>query len=370
MIAGDPCALFLHQPTSTPVLLDRYLIRETSASFVTVASVLIAIFLAYSLTRFLTDAAEGLLQAREVAELTLYKSLIALEVLLPLAFYFGLIIAFGRLNLHNEITAIRAGGMQLLRAHRPLIVLGLLLAALVAALSLNVRPWAYNRIFELRDSARAASELDRIKPRRFYTYEGGNRTVYVEEAAADGRELGGVFIRTNDDGALEIISAPRGELEAFVSADRHRLTLTQASIFRSAGHDADLLGRFDALVLSLDAQRDIAFEYRTKSAATGALLASVQSDDRAELQWRLSTPVSTVLLTLTALLLTNARPREGRFARLPLAIGIYAVYYNLLGVARTWVEQESFVTLWWAPAVYAVLLAGFVLVRRRRTWPA
>jgi hypothetical protein len=63
------------------------------------------VFLAYSLTRFLTDAAGGLLRADEVALLTLYKSIIALEVLLPLALYFGLIVGFSRLNSHAELTA-------------------------------------------------------------------------------------------------------------------------------------------------------------------------------------------------------------------------------------------------------------------------
>ena len=41
----------------------------------------------------------------------------------------------------------------------------------------------------------------------------------------------------------------------------------------------------------------------------------------------------------TKLRLGDSKPREGRYTRIPIAIGVYAVYYNLLGVSRTWVEH-------------------------------
>ena len=42
------------------MVLDRYLLRKIGASFAAVAAALTVVFLAYSLTRFLTDAAGGL----------------------------------------------------------------------------------------------------------------------------------------------------------------------------------------------------------------------------------------------------------------------------------------------------------------------
>ena len=218
------------------MLLDRYLIREIGASFAAVAIILTVIFLAYSLTRFLADAAGGLLSAPEVARLTAYKSAIALEVLLPLAFYFGVIGGCGRLNQHNELIVLRACGVTKARRDRPLLLLGLLLAAVVAALSVNVRPWAYGAMFQLKDTAAASTELDRIKPQRFYLYEDRDRTVYVERSTDRGRALRGIFIRTRQADGLELITAPRGELAAFVSAERHRLVLHAAGEATRAAH--------------------------------------------------------------------------------------------------------------------------------------
>ncbi len=346
------------------MLLDRYLVREISVSSLAVAVVLTVIFLAYSLTRFLTEAAGGLIKATEVAHLTFYKSIIALEVLLPLALFFGLIVGCGRLNTYAELTAMQAAGLGRARLHRPLLLCGVLLAALVAGLSFSVRPWAYQAMFALKAQADASSDLDRIKAQRFYLYDDEQRAVYIETLAEGGRKLGGIFIRERNAGDIEVISAPSGRLEPYVTPDRHRLVLDEASVYRSSAGNSDFYGSFGTLTLSINAGRAIETEYRTKSASTAALFAATDANDRAELQWRLSTPVSTLLLAMTALSLTDLRPRQSRYTQVPLALAIYALYYNLLALARTWVEQDVVSTLWWVPA----LLASALLWRAAPTW--
>ena len=354
---------------SYAVLFDRYLIREIGLSSIGVAMALIAIFLAYSLSQFLTDAASGLFKAAEVAHLTFFKSLIALEVLLPLALYFGLIIGFGRLNTHTEIIAMHACGMSRNRMHRPLILLSILLATAVGTLSIVVRPWAYDAMYELRAQAKATSELGRIRSQRFYLFEEENRAVYVEDIGRNGKELVGIFIRNREANDVEVITSSTGRLEPFVTDTRHRLVLNDASIYKSTADASDFFGRFDTLTIFLNAERSVARDYREKAETTSALSLSKQAHDRAEFQWRLSTPVSTVLLALAALRLVDTKPREGRYTRIPIAIGVYAVYYNLLGVGRTWVEPEALPNIWWVPALLACVIAMFSIrppARRRR----
>lgn len=338
------------------MVLDRYLLREIGASFAAVAAALTVVFLAYSLTRFLTDAAGGLLRADEVALLTLYKSIIALEVLLPLALYFGLIVGFSRLNSHAELTAMQACGYGRRRRQRPLFLCSLLLATAVGAFSFTVRPWAYSAMFELKAQADASSELDRIKAQRFYLYDANNRAVYVEHISRDGRALSGVFIRERRGEGVVVMSAPSGTLHPFATPDRHRLTLADASIYKNVAGGSDFYGNFATLTLSIKAARTLEREYRTKSEPTAALLLSHDPQDRAELQWRLSTALSTLLLALVALGLAETRPRQSRFARLPIALGVYAIYYNLLGLGRTWVEHQWAPSIWWVPALLAAAL--------------
>ncbi len=79
------------------MLVDRYLLREVSLPFIGVSSALLLVFLTYSITAFLAKASGGLLNPGEIAHLTFLKSLIALEVLLPMGLYLGVIIGLGRL---------------------------------------------------------------------------------------------------------------------------------------------------------------------------------------------------------------------------------------------------------------------------------
>ena len=121
--------------------------------------------------------------------------------------------------------------------------------------------------------------------------------------------------------------------------------------------------KFEKLVLFLDyAEDDIG--YKRKAAATTALMFSDQATDVAELQWRLSRPLATILLALIAVPLSRSSPRQGRNEKIFTAALIFALYYNLSGLARTWVEQgtvDSFPGLWWLHALMMVIVAVLLI---------
>jgi hypothetical protein len=51
-----------------------------------------------------------------------------------------------------------------------------------------------------------------------------------------------------------------------------------------------------------------------------------------------------------------------------LALGIYAIYFNLLDVSRSWVEQGSSSQIWWVPGLLSLLVAAlyFPAIRKQR----
>ena len=310
----------------------------------------------YSLTLFLADAANGLLKINEVLRLTLYKSIIALEVLLPIAFYFGILISFGRLQIHNEYTAMAASGFPSSRLNSTYLAFGLVIALLIGAISLVLRPWAYTNMYHLKDIAESSYEFDRIEAKRFYSYTDDNRTVYIRETTKDKSDLIGVFIRKQEQDSTEIITAPKGQTKMFASADSHYLELEEARIFKSNPNGKFFVGHFDHLIIRLKAQGRPLQKHRPKSAKNEILSRSYDSYDKAEWEWRLSTPLSTIILTFIALaIIKNTNPKS-RFSHLPAAIVIYAIYYNISGVARTWVEQTILPTSFWVHFLFGTVL--------------
>jgi len=337
------------------MIIDRYMVREVGLPFVSVSAVLLIIFSTYSLTQFLMDANAGLLQAGEVIYLTVLKSFISLEVLIPLSFYFAVMLGMGRLYSDSEIYAMRSGGISEMRLMRPVILLALLLAIFSGFLSLAARPWAYQRSYELRAAARATSDVDRIKPARFYHFNESKRTVFIEHVSKDGKSVNGIFVRTRKGNDLTVISSVNGRLEYRVRPDYHRLTLFDAYVYKRVEKAPDMFAELGSLSIWLPIGEPEPVGYKTKASTTLNLIAAPDSMDKAEFQYRLSTPVSTLLLALLAIPLSRGRPRQGRYARILLALVIYAVYSNMLDVSKTWVEQGRSATIWWVPGIMAVI---------------
>ena len=72
----------------------------------------------------------------------------------------------------------------------------------------------------------------------------------------------------------------------------------------------------------------------------------------------MSLPLSLFVLALLAVPLSRTSPREGRYARLGIALFVYLIYANLLSIARVWVERgivTDDVGMWWVHAVVGVV---------------
>jgi lipopolysaccharide export system permease protein len=92
-------------------------------------------------------------------------------------------------------------------------------------------------------------------------------------------------------------------------------------------------------------------------------MASASPAERAELHWRLAMPLMCVVLALVAVPLARLKPRQGRYARVWLAVLIYLLYSNLISVGKVWIARGTvpqWLGLWWTH-VAVVLLALLVI---------
>jgi len=326
---------------ATKKIIDHYLIQEIVQPLLAICTALVVIFITYSLSRFLVEADAGLLQPAEVVQLTLLKSIISLDVLLPLSLFLAVMTGLGRLYTDSEIYAMRASGISE--------------ASLLRTLA---RPWAYSQSYAIKAAALASAETGRIREARFYSFGDSDRTVFIEHIAENGSDLEGVFVRTRKGDDLQVITASKGVFEYLAKPESHRLQLSDARVLNKAKDGVDISARFGELTIWLAVEIPLDPGYKVKSASTASLRRSSDPVDQSELQWRLSTPVSTLLLALAAIPLSRSRPRQGRYAKMLLALGIYAVYFNLLDVSRSWVEQGSSTYIWWVPGLLALVVAG------------
>ncbi|WP_292977426.1 LPS export ABC transporter permease LptF [Nitrosomonas sp.] len=342
-------------------IIERYISRELLLPFFVVTIILIGLFVSFSVARFLTGAVAETLGALAMFKLVGLKTIIALEVLVPIAFYVAVIHGLSRMNRDQEINVLRSVGYSDNRITLTVFIIALPVALLSGALSVYARPWAYAESYVMNAQAEAELNTDRFQPGRFYGSEKSGRVVFIRGKDDHEKRMEGVFhyIRTAENS--EIIVSREGFQRPMTQEQWPHIELRDGKIYR-LGFDTvkDSTIQFEKMIYFNE--NDQAQNYRRKAASTQSLWSSEQPWEIAELQWRLSRPVATILLALIAVSFTRTAPRKDKADRtFIIAALVFAVYYNLSGLAKTWVEQGVVAPMpgiWW---IYGLLLLIVVL---------
>jgi lipopolysaccharide export system permease protein len=345
------------------LIFKNYLIREIGRTMAVMLAVLVTLFASYSAGNLLNDAVNGLMPADTIVALVALKALVSLEVLIPVSLYISVVLAFGKLYSDSEFTAMYALGMTPTKVMRIVLTLAGSLALIVAVLSIAVRPWAYQRSHELTKRAETLLDVDYMEAGTFYLGDKGNRVIFVEHRKGPKSPAQNIFVRTMHEGHPRVIYAQNAHSKPKEAGqDSADVLLNDAHVydFLPAGHPDDTAMSVEEITVPTGNRSVKAPEYASTAAGTLALLASHQGDDIAELQWRLSTPISTLLLGLLGVPLSRAKPRQSRYAKIGIAILLYSFYYLICTSARTWVQHGAigaFPGIWWAPAGLAAVVA-------------
>ena len=349
------------------------------------STTLVLIFVAYSAAAILNDVVAGEFGLRIVAILIVLRTLITLEVLLPTALYLSVVIGIGRLYRDSEVIALWALGLGELQLLRSVFLVSLTVAVVVAGLSIYVRPWAYQLSYDLEEKAAMAADLEHMRPGAFHVLGDGRLVMTQQDVDTATKRAYQVFVQFDVDSSgyraasvvdpntekgkqnRRVIRAQAAHLLSGNPEPKVRFIDGYAYEFRP-GQAGDHVMKFKSLTTLVNFETPPRAQNKRKALPTSALSQSDRPKEIAEYQWRLSTPLATLLLGLMALPLSRSNPRQGRHRSLFLAILIYAVFFNLISMARTWVERAdmgSFPGIWWVHLLFAVFLVAQFFPRRR-----
>lgn len=353
------------------IIVNRYLVREALFSWLAVTGVLLVIISSHRFARFLAEAAAGKLPGAAVFELLGYGSVGFLAVLVPVGFFLGLLMAFGRLYRDSEMTALIACGVGPRDLYRPVFALAVVAAVLHAGITLYASPWAAEQALKARRTAEKEAELGVFEAGRFKSVRGGEAVFYAEDIDPQTGVLQGLFLSQREEGHKRVVvRAATGEQRLDPDTGRRMLVLRDGLRYDGIPGQGDyrVLHFAEHGVEIAPSAPDLATSKR-EGVPTAALLGSGDPRDVAELQWRISGPVTLLVLTFIAVPLSRTRPREGRYGRVVVGVLVYVVYSNLLGVARLALEREqlpAWIGLW--PVHIAFLVAGAFLLAQYLGW--
>ena len=351
------------RPSPMPRIIDRYLLRELLRSFVAVNAVLLLVTFGGVLTDVLNKIARGRFPASLLLAQVGLRSLDALAIILPLGMFLTVLLAYGRLYRDSEMAVLAASGLRLRAMLKPVLWLALPLLTLLAGITFIASPRALALADKLVQDANRSLLVAGLEAGRFVDLPGRMGVIYIGSMTPDGRRFTRLFVQSENDGRLDIITAAKGELYND-RAGRERYLRLEDGFRVEGGLDrpdfrAMRFARNDIRLPEPEAEGPKRVQTRRD---TAALLASSKRADHAELHWRLAMPVSALVLALLAFPLARSAPREPRFGRSIIAVLAYIVYVNLLALGRGWLADGSVpmaAGLWW---VHALAFAVFVVL--------
>lgn len=351
------------------MIIRDYIVKETLRTFAGVFIVLYAIILSTQLLKSLAAVANGKIPIDFLFALIGLKNLESLTLILPLTLFLGILLALSRLYKDSEMVALSACGIGPGTLLKCVSIVIATLVFLEGGLALVVSPWASNRIQTMEEQFKAEADIELITPGQFNLSGDGSRVLYTEGMPTKS-QLENVFLHVDNGDSSSVLSSsqanivtdPRHGSRYIVFQNGHRYDGSPGSL------DYRTIGFQDyGVLLEGKAVTDIDFDRNALPILK--LIGSDLLQYRAELQWRISQIIMMIILAILAVPLSKTTPRQGRYAKMALAILIYIVYSNLLLVANDWMRKgdvPAFIGMWWVHGLFLLLFIS--LFARQMGW--
>jgi lipopolysaccharide export system permease protein len=323
------------------LIVFRYLAREVLITMSAVSATLLVIIMSGRFIRYLAQATRGIIDPSVLLWIMAFKIPGFLQMILPLGLFLGILLAYGRLYMDSEMTVLTATGMSQQRLMLYSLAPALLVALLVAWLSLGLTPKGAEQADRILNDQDSLTEFDTLEAGRFQKMRNSDRVTYVESLTKDRTELGGVFIsekRRSEDGTKErgitVLVANSGRQEIHPDGSRYLILEDGYRYDGTPGGAEYRVTKYDAhgvLMPKAEVNADVTDR---EALSTRALIDSNKPRLKIELQWRLSLPILVFVITLLAVPLSRVNPRQGRFLKLLPAILLYMAYLALLIAVR------------------------------------
>lgn len=358
------------------MIVFRYLLKEVAKTQLAVFVVMMTIFISNKFVKVLDDASEGGTPGEVImVYLGLYMPELAGTVL-PLSFFLGILLAYGRIYADNEMTILHATGMSEWYVVRVTLILGLITAMITGALTLYVSPMAAEYEYQVKEKLAADSGLSALVAGRFQTTGNKKAVVFIHDKDRATNTFEKVFVAqlpNKEDSQRSIINssivyAAQGEVVE-ESEGSQRLVLKDGTRYQNDETNQEFRQvAFGKYYIQIQDQKVEHKRRKLSAIPTSTLFTEPLQEYKAEIHWRIAFPLACLILTLVAVPLSVVNPRQGKFAKMFPALLLFLGYLLLLTAMRSALESgkiPAIVGLW--PVHLTALMLGIALLMKSRT---
>jgi lipopolysaccharide export system permease protein len=306
----------------------------------------------------------------------------------PVAFLFGVLVAFGRFSADSEITAMRSCGLGMRSLVGPPLLMGLGVTLLTGFLILDVEPSSRRELRRVLSSIASRGAL--VEPGRFTNLDSSQDRLLLVQNQNEAGALEGVMISDRSNPARPFtVFAELGTFSFEPEASEIHLLLENGSIHFEPGDAAE--GRYQYIGFrSLDYGLDASslLKNTRKVRPREMTLAKIQAilayfDEHGgpppglrekkrepyeiQIHRRLALPLAPLLFALVGVPLAMRRTRGAHSYGMLVCVALVFAYYTVLSLGEYAGEQgllPASLALWLPNLAFAVV--AFPLLRRMR----
>ncbi|UUO23271.1 LPS export ABC transporter permease LptF [Colwellia sp. M166] len=357
------------------MIIFRYLLKEVAKTQLAVFLVIMTIFISNKFVRVLDDASEGGIPGHLVMTFIGLKIPDLAGMILPLSFFLGVLLAYGRIYAENEMTVLHACGVSEWYVVRVTLILGVVTAIITGVFTLYLSPMAAEYEYQVKDQIAADSGLSSLIAGRFQTTGNKKAVVFIHEKNRTDNTFEKVFVAQLPDKDTPNASVIDSSLVYAATGQVVEEDTGSQRLILSAGtrYQNDIKNKefrqvaFDKYYIQIQDQK-VAHKRRKLSAIPTSELYQEQTPEAsAESQWRIAFPLACIIMTLVAVPLSVVNPRQGKFGKMLPALLLFLSYFLLLTAIRSGIEKGSvpqYIGLW--PVHVIVLILGFSLLVKGR----
>ena len=355
------------------MILRRYIHREIAEKLGWIIGLLLLIIMSNRFVRYLADAAAGVFPADLVFQALLMKMLTTLPKLMPVAVFLAVLLGLSRLARDKELTAVSvAGGVRRVELVS-ILQFALLFSLIVFATSFYISPWAAQNTEDLRTRAEVEADTAGIAAGKFNEMSKGERVIYIEQSTSDSSRMENVFLQARQGQQTSVINSSSASYRDLEASNGKFILFENGRRYTGSRDSLDYrITRYRTYAILVE-QGDAEGQYfKLESLPTATLVGSDSPKYAAELQWRLSFVISSLLLPILALALSRYSFSEQKYFSAFVAVLIYIVYSNLLSIAKTLLKRDDIpglIGLWWVHLLLvALIVLAFQFPRLRLRW--
>lgn len=364
------------------MVIKKYLAKEIYAHVCVISGILVLIFLSNQVVQFLGRAAAGKLTGGMLLKIMALEIPILLGFLLPIGLFMAILLAYGRLYVDSEMTVLQACGVSQKQLLSYTLTFASVIFIVVLIMNFYITPWLIRDKNKILATNPATIIINTLVPGRFKSLNDQN-VVYVENVDNQTQTAQNIFIAKRE--SVTVHKKTNGVDVATKVPVWRVLSADKAYQMQNAALDGSFVVAENGIEYSgVPGQRNFRVihfkQYGARIPDSDTVKSKVRYDSlslrelwtqafinkkaMAELQWRISMPLSIPILVLLALPLCRVSPRQGRYRKLIPAVLLYTVYANMQFVARGWLENgtiPSYIGLWFLHIVLLLIALSLYL---------